>query len=149
MTAAFEPGRRGCKSEGLPAQFVSGDQRYLHGSAFIIERTLPPIELIRTMTVAALFLQRAAPVGVNRPQVLDTLDRLGLAGRVRYPAVVKVLSRLPDETVIDGEIVALDPEGRPSFNVLWPERFRCPSGLHNPSSIIWWVRNFLRINYDG
>src|SRR5665213_1704263 len=56
---------------------------------------------------------------------------------VRYLAVVKVLSRLPDETVIDGEIVALDPEGRPSFNVLWPERFRCPSGLHNTSSIIW------------
>jgi DNA ligase D-like protein (predicted ligase) len=37
---------------------------------------------------------------------------------VRYPAVVKGLARLPDETVIDGEIVALDADGRPSFNVL-------------------------------
>ena len=33
----------------------------------------------------------------------------------RYPAIVKALAPMPDDTVIDGEIVALDPEGRPSF----------------------------------
>jgi bifunctional non-homologous end joining protein LigD len=37
---------------------------------------------------------------------------------LKYPEVVKSLSAVPDETVIDGEIVALDEEGRPSFNVL-------------------------------
>ena len=36
----------------------------------------------------------------------------------KYPGVVTALQRLPDETVIDGEIVALDGSGRPSFNLL-------------------------------
>jgi bifunctional non-homologous end joining protein LigD len=36
----------------------------------------------------------------------------------RYPAVVRGLAQMPDETVIDGEIVALDEDGRPSFNAL-------------------------------
>jgi ATP-dependent DNA ligase len=37
---------------------------------------------------------------------------------VRYAAVAKALQPMPEETVIDGEIVALDEDGRPSFNLL-------------------------------
>jgi ATP-dependent DNA ligase len=36
----------------------------------------------------------------------------------KYPGIVKALTAVPDETVIDGELVALDPDGRPSFNAL-------------------------------
>lgn len=36
----------------------------------------------------------------------------------RCPAIVKALALMPDDTVIDGEVVALDPDGKPSFNLL-------------------------------
>jgi bifunctional non-homologous end joining protein LigD len=34
----------------------------------------------------------------------------------RYAGVLKGLAKLPNETVIDGEIVAVNETGRPSFN---------------------------------
>ena len=36
----------------------------------------------------------------------------------RYPPIAEALASLPEDTVVDGEIVALDDEGKPSFNAL-------------------------------
>ena len=36
----------------------------------------------------------------------------------KYPTIVKALAGMPDETVIDGEVVGLDESGHPSFNAL-------------------------------
>ncbi len=36
----------------------------------------------------------------------------------RYSSIADALSRLPDDTVVDGEVVALDADGKPSFNML-------------------------------
>jgi DNA ligase D-like protein (predicted ligase) len=40
----------------------------------------------------------------------------------QYPQIVEALDVIPDGTVLDGEIVALDDEGRPNFNLLQHSR---------------------------
>ena len=37
---------------------------------------------------------------------------------MRFPYLIEPLRGLPDGTVVDGEIVALDDDGRPVFNLL-------------------------------
>ena len=60
-----------------------------------------------------------------RAQAIKTLGKLQLRSRnnndfsVRYSTIANVLTTtLPDETVVDGEIVALDQTGKPSFSAL-------------------------------
>jgi ATP-dependent DNA ligase len=54
-------------------------------------------------------------------------SRRGIDLTKRFEHVAKALASLPEETVIDGELVALDEEGKPNFNLL--QNFRS-AGSH-------------------
>ena len=64
------------------------------------------------------------------PDILAICPDISLRSRnendfsIRYAGVTQALAALPDETVIDGEIVALDEHGKPFFNVL--QTRQCP-----------------------
>jgi DNA ligase D-like protein (predicted ligase) len=57
-------------------------------------------------------------LGVKQGDKVELLSRNGNRFNERYPAIVKGLAGLPNETVIDGEIVVLDQQGKPNFNLL-------------------------------
>jgi len=59
-----------------------------------------------------------------RAEAIKSAGRVHLRSRndkdfnTKYPAIIQALPAMPDETVIDGEIVDLDELGRPSFSAL-------------------------------
>jgi DNA ligase D-like protein (predicted ligase) len=87
---------------------------------------IEPMLLLRTDTLPAdgerwmyelkLDGYRAIAFKSNERAHLRSRNANDFAGR--YAPVLKGLAGLPNDTVIDGEIVALDEEGRPSFNLL-------------------------------
>ena len=57
-------------------------------------------------------------VGVKTGGKVNLYSRRGTDLSRRFEYVTAALSALPDETVVDGEVVALDEQGKPDFNLL-------------------------------
>jgi bifunctional non-homologous end joining protein LigD len=88
-------------------------------------RFIEPMLLLRTDSLPSgpkwlyeLKLDGFRAIAFRRKGVVHLRSRNDNDFNLRYPAVVKALARLPDDTVVDGEIVAFDEAGRPSFSAL-------------------------------
>ena len=57
-------------------------------------------------------------VAFNARRTIHLRSRHDKDFSARYPAIARALAPLPSDTVVDGEVVALDAEGRPSFSIL-------------------------------
>jgi DNA ligase D-like protein (predicted ligase) len=57
-------------------------------------------------------------IAVKTSGQVNLLSRRRKSFNRQYPYIIEALGELPNDTVIDGEIVALDESGRPDFNLL-------------------------------
>ena len=55
--------------------------------------------------------------------VVTVFSRRGNILNVPFPSIARAFKFLPDDTIVDGELVVLDEGGKPSFNALQHSRF--------------------------
>jgi ATP-dependent DNA ligase len=61
-------------------------------------------------------------LAVRSGKKVTLYSRLKNSLNIKHPYIVEPLSALPDDTVVDGELVALDDDGRPDFHMM--QKFR-------------------------
>jgi bifunctional non-homologous end joining protein LigD len=61
-------------------------------------------------------------IGLKAGGRIHVLSRNGKDFTKRFASIAHSLEPLPDDTVIDGEVIAYDVDGRPSFNILQNHR---------------------------
>jgi bifunctional non-homologous end joining protein LigD len=110
--------RLGRLSDGLPGAILESPMPDKKAKAKFIE----PMLLLRTEKLpegpdwlCELKLDGYRSLAIKNGGGVQLRSRNDNDFNRRYPAIVKALASMPDETVIDGEVVALDEEGRPSF----------------------------------
>jgi ATP-dependent DNA ligase len=88
-------------------------------------RFIEPMLLLRTDSLSSgeqwlyeLKFEGYRAIAFKRDGVVHLRSRNDNDFSGRYSGVVKGLAKMPDNTVIDGEVIAFDDEGRPSFNAL-------------------------------
>ena len=88
-------------------------------------RFIEPMLLLRTDALPdggqwlyELKLDGYRAIAFKRDGIVHLRSRNDNDFSLRYPAVVRALAGMPDDTVLDGEIVAFDADGRPSFSAL-------------------------------
>jgi bifunctional non-homologous end joining protein LigD len=59
---------------------------------------------------------------MNLKGQLSLVSRNRKSFNKQYPYIVEALGDLPENTVVDGKVVALDDVGRPNFNLLQHSR---------------------------
>src|SRR4030095_1023646 len=63
----------------------------------------------------------------------------------RFPQIAHACEKLPPETLIDGEVVAIDESGRVSFNALQHSRFPAQFQFYAFDVLVHHGRNVLRL----
>ncbi len=101
-------------------------------------RFIDPMLLLKTDRLPeGADLMYELKVDVSRAIAFKTGGKVYLRSRndndfaLRYPSIVAALKGMPDETVIDGEVVAVDAQGKLSFGLL-----QNYSPSHGPSSFM-------------